>query len=238
MALPRLGIATLTSSLALSACADAGTSAHRAPPAPRSSAPLSARWTDEALPVAATAPERAPLPAEPAPLSYVEPRPPLPPGAKAAGTSDADPLFRSLVGKTAPELAANGRWIREPSGTSLAALRGQVVLLQFTFVECGACALVAPHVRRWHESYGPSGLVVIDVDNGLMDPFDAARKALESKGMRYPVFHDSAGTTIRSYGVRAFPTAYLVGKDGNVLWEGNPMGSEPAVEAAIVKALE
>src|SRR5262249_8110017 len=133
-----------------------------------------------------------------------------------------------------------GTWIREPlaAGRTLASMRGQVVYLQFAFVKCGACEFLTPHLRRWHESYGPQGLAVIEVDNGLMDPLEPARTAFAAKKLPYAVFHDTKGSTIAAYGIRGFPTAYLIGKDGKVIWEGNPMGVEAAVEELIKKAVK
>ena len=78
---------------------------------------------------------------------------------------------------------------------------------------------------------------MIYVDNGLTDRLPAAREGIASRGIAYPVFHDTEGKTLLAYGVRAFPTGYLIGKDGRVLWEGNPLGSEAKVEEEIVKAL-
>jgi thiol-disulfide isomerase/thioredoxin len=195
--------------------------------------PVAAVPTSEAAPL--------PAPAHPGSAARLAGAPAaLPPGAKAAGTSDKDPLFRSLEGRVAPELSTDGTWIREPlaAGRTLAALRGQVVYLQFAFVKCGACEFLTPHLRRWHESYGASGLVVLEVDNGLMDPLEPARAAFRERALPWAIFHDTNGSTIAAYGVRGFPTAYVLGKDGRVLWEGNPMGSEPAVEDAIKKALK
>jgi hypothetical protein len=158
-------------------------------------------------------------------------------GAKAGGTSDADPLRRSLLGSEAPELATDGTWIAPAPADTLRGMRGQVVFLQFAFLGCEACTLVDPFVRRWHDAYGPQGFVVVDVDNGLMDAIDAARKGFRERGTPYAVFHDTSGATVKAYAIRGFPSAYLVGRDGKVVWEGNPMGAETALEERIREAV-
>jgi thiol-disulfide isomerase/thioredoxin len=159
------------------------------------------------------------------------------PGAKAPGRTDADPLYFSFLGREPPELAPGGNWLNPADGPTLASLRGKVVFLQFAFLECPSCALMTPHLERWHQAYGPKGLVVLYVDNGLADRLDGAKATVASRKIPYPFFHDPEGKTLAAYGVRAFPTAYLIGADGKVIWEGGPLGTEASLEERIVKAL-
>jgi thiol-disulfide isomerase/thioredoxin len=193
-------------------------------------------------------PEPAPVPPAPPAASLPPPAPaatpaglpapaPILPGAKAPGKSDADPLYFSFLGREPPELAAGGTWINPADGPTLASLRGKLVLLQFAFLECPSCALMTPHLERWHNAYGPRGLVVLYVDNGLTDRLESAKTTVAARKIPYPFFHDPEGKTLAAYGVRAFPTAYLIAPDGKVLWEGGPIGIEAALEERIVKAL-
>ena len=216
-------------------------------PAPRDAAPPAA--PPEAVlppPPPSALPEPARVPAAPAPAPLAAPPftpPGLPapatilPGAQAPGKSDADPLYFSFLGREPPELAAGGTWINAADGPTLASLRGKLVLLQFAFLECPSCALMTPHLERWHQAYGPRGLVVLYVDNGLADRLESAKTTVAARKIAYPFFHDPEGKTLAAYGVRAFPTAYLIAPDGKVLWEGGPIGIEAALEERIVKAL-
>lgn len=34
---------------------------------------------------------------------------------------------------------------------------------------------------------------------------------------------DKDGRTCNRYGIMRYPTAYLIGKDGKVIWDGDPM---------------
>jgi len=54
-------------------------------------------------------------------------------GAGGGGRSTSDPRVRSLRGTTPPALPANGTWLNARGPTSLAALRGRVVYVQFAF---------------------------------------------------------------------------------------------------------
>ena len=61
---------------------------------------------------------------------------------------------------------------------------------------------------------------------------------MREERITYPVLHDGDATNTSNYGVHAFPSAYVLNKNGRVVWEGVPMG--PALEraeAAMKKAL-
>jgi len=61
---------------------------------------------------------------------------------------------------------------------------------------------------------------------------EAAVKAYKQKhGIDYPLLA-GARKSAQSYGVQAFPTMFLVGKDGKVLWKGH------FEDAALTKAIE
>ena len=230
---------SLAAALALAACAGDSPEGSRARVYHPLFEDVPGAWPDAAVPPEAPAEPRAeattPSPREvsAAPAGGAG----LRPGAQAAGTSDSDPYFRDFIGAEPPELPREGTWITPATATTLVGLRGQVVYLQFAFLGCSACALTMPHLSHWHEAYGPRGLVVLYVDNGLTDRLPAARDGIAARGMTYPVFYDTEGKALLAYGIRAFPTAYLIGKDGKVIWEGNPLGIEAKVEEAIVKAL-
>ena len=43
--------------------------------------------------------------------------------------------------------------------------------------------------------------------------------------IKFPVLHDAGGRICREYGVSMYPTAYLIDREGQVVWEGNPNGN-------------
>jgi hypothetical protein len=52
--------------------------------------------------------------------------------SRSGTQSAADPRVKSLKGQPPPEFAGDARWLNAPA-TSLAALRGKVVFVQFAF---------------------------------------------------------------------------------------------------------
>ncbi len=74
-----------------------------------------------------------------------------------------------------------------------------------------------PHLVEIHETYGPQGLTILALSGqgkGTLEPFAA------EKGMPYMIGYGNRS----NYGVSGIPDAYLVGADGNVVWQGHPSG--------------
>jgi hypothetical protein len=94
------------------------------------------------------------------------------------------------------------------------------------------------HLVRWHEEYAKKGLVIIDIDNGQIDTLDRIKAKVEDQKIKYTEARDPEGKVCGAYGVQAYPVGYLVGVDGNVIWEGHPSGNPKEVEEAIKKELE
>jgi thiol-disulfide isomerase/thioredoxin len=156
----------------------------------------------------------------------------------AAGTSDSDPLYYSFLGKEPPELASNGAWLTPASASTLAGLRGQVVFVFFAFQGCPSCGLMTPYLQQWQQMFGAQGFTVVYVNNGLMAGEEAARKAIAAESLAFPYFHDAKGETLRQFGIRSFPTAYLLDRQGKVQWEGAPVALESQVQSRIVELLK
>jgi hypothetical protein len=79
-----------------------------------------------------------------------------------------------------------------------------------------------PHLVRWDKEYRQKGLVVIEVDNGEIDAREDVARHVAELDLSYPVLWDEGQKTCLAYGVHRYSTAYLIGVDGKVLWEGDP----------------
>jgi hypothetical protein len=92
-----------------------------------------------------------------------------------------------------------------------------------------------PHLVRWQDAY--PDLVIVYVADGRRVTPERILEVMRTDGGRFPVVHDPAGATNQLYAIRAYPTAYLVGRDGLVAWEGiphfDPAGTERAIRAAL-----
>ncbi|MEK6233759.1 MAG: hypothetical protein N2C14_03520, partial [Planctomycetales bacterium] len=75
---------------------------------------------------------------------------------------------------------------------------------------------------KWHEKYARQGFTIIEVDGGKGQSRKATRECAKKSGIHHGVLWDNFNRNHQKYGVKSWPTAYLVGTDGTVLWQGNP----------------
>ena len=76
-------------------------------------------------------------------------------------------------------------------------------------------------------------MVVIEVDNGAVDTFEAVQADYEKKGLNFPVLWDRGGKTFAAYKRKNVPWGYLIGADGKVAWEGVALKDLKEVEKRI-----
>ncbi|HET6204785.1 MAG TPA: TlpA disulfide reductase family protein [Planctomycetota bacterium] len=85
---------------------------------------------------------------------------------------------------------------------------------------------MVPYLVRWDEEYGGRGLSILYVENGAYGPKEGVAKEVEESGIEFPVAWDEGGVTCAAYKVKTYPTSFLLGKDGRVLWKGVPLPAE------------
>jgi thiol-disulfide isomerase/thioredoxin len=140
-------------------------------------------------------------------------------------------LGNSYLGKAPPELAADkSQWVNAAEPLKLETLRGKVVWLEFGFLKCGPCRKMKPTLARWQKDFSGKGLVVIDVSDGALDDFNDLKKEVEEKEEKFAVLWDKESKICLSYGIQAYPQAYLIGVEGKVIWEGLPSPKAEKIE--------
>lgn len=95
-----------------------------------------------------------------------------------------------------------------------------------------------PHLVRWHKEFAGKGLVVLDINDGKADTQDELKAEVAKAALKFPVLWDSGAKNIANYGVEAFPSAFLVGVDGKVIWEGVPNAKVKEIEKLIAQELD
>lgn len=114
-------------------------------------------------------------------------------------------------GQPAPAVnleAADGRPV------SLAALRGQVVLVDFWASWCGPCAAAFPAYEDLFQQYRDRGfdVVAINLDEKRAD----ADRFLADRPHAMTIAFDPKGKSAASFGLQGMPTSFLIGRDGRV----------------------
>jgi peroxiredoxin len=96
--------------------------------------------------------------------------------------------------------------------------------------------MMKPHLVRWHKSFGEKGLTILDIDNGGIDQKERLEKS--ARKLPFATLWDEGGKLCKTYGIRGYPSAYLIGVDGKVLWEGVPMSAIEEIEGLIKEELK
>lgn len=104
--------------------------------------------------------------------------------------------------------------------------RGKTVFLNFFATWCGPCQREIPDIEALYKSRGENqdDLVVLAVANPKTadDPKNSdvseaeVKSFIKERAITYPVLMDTKSQLFRAYGIRSFPTTFMIDKDGNV----------------------
>ena len=147
-------------------------------------------------------------------------------------------LTEETKAPAAPELST-GIWINSEPLT-LKALHGRVVLLEFWTFACYNCRNTLPTVKKWDAQYRDKGLTIIGVhtpESDLESNVNDLRREVAELGINYPVVTDNDYSTWKAYKVEAWPTLFLLDKQGRVRWTHVGEGYYDQTEAVIKKLL-
>jgi thiol-disulfide isomerase/thioredoxin len=142
--------------------------------------------------------------------------------------------LRNLEGKPATEIAV-AEWRGDK--TTLADLKGKIVVLDFWATWCGPCMAAIPKNVEFVEKYKDKGVVLIGLHDAKSG-WDSVDKVIADKGINYPVALDNTkdgnGETTKSYALKFWPTYFLIDRDGIV----RAAGIKPnKIEEAVVQLM-
>ena len=133
------------------------------------------------------------------------------PGARAARKLELS------VGSPAPEFT--GRTI-DGREFKLSDYRGKVVLIDFYGFWCGPCRASLPHLRELAELHGEKPFAILGVNHG--DAPEAYKRGLEEHGITWTsAFQGQKAAISELYGIRVFPTFFLIDRQGVIAAKGH-----------------
>jgi thiol-disulfide isomerase/thioredoxin len=121
-------------------------------------------------------------------------------------------MEREFLGAPAPAWKPLAT-VRGSVPSTLAELKGRVVVIEFWASWCVACRLSIPTLNAWKDRYGAQGLTVLGVTT---DAPGLATEASIELGIDYAVLSDEDGDTSRVYRAMALPTLFVIDRDGTV----------------------
>ena len=142
---------------------------------------------------------------------------------KCARAFDADPVayLPPALPRPSPEFALTDL---AGGAVSPAALKGNVVLLDFWATWCVPCRKVMPELQALHDKYAARGLSVVGISIDEDGPAKVS-KFVKSKKFTYRIAVDDAKKPAwDAFRVKAIPAAYLLDREGRIVaqWTGAP----------------
>jgi hypothetical protein len=111
-----------------------------------------------------------------------------------------------------------------------------VVLIEFCTYTCINWRRTLPYVNRWHAEYRDQGLEIIGVHTPEFS-FEADRSHVESAihelDVRHPIALDNEAQTWRAWDNRAWPSFYLLDRNGQVRLVREGEGHAQEIDATI-----
>lgn len=104
---------------------------------------------------------------------------------------------------------------------TLADYKGKVVFLNFWATWCGPCRNEMPDIQTLYEDWGENqgDVVVLGVagpKQGREGSVEQIAAFLADAGYTYPVLMDESGDAFYQYAISAFPTTFMIDREGNV----------------------
>jgi thiol-disulfide isomerase/thioredoxin len=115
--------------------------------------------------------------------------------------------------------------------------KGSVYVVEFWATWCPPCRTSIPHLTELQRQFKDQGVTIIGISN---ETADIVKPFVEEMGekMDYVVAVDSGRQAWNDYmdafGVRGIPHAFIIGKDGRLIWRGHPMAGMDAVLQDVV----
>ena len=144
-----------------------------------------------------------------------------------------------LFAQHAPELQNISAWI-PPQAITLQSQKGHVILVDFWDYSCINCIRTLPHIEGWYKKYKDLGFEVIGVHTpefAFEHKVDNVKAAVAKFGITYPVALDNDYATWRAYNNSAWPTSYLINKEGSIVFKHVGEGNYTELENAIRQEL-
>jgi thiol-disulfide isomerase/thioredoxin len=112
-------------------------------------------------------------------------------------------------------------------------LENKIVLLDFWHTRCGVCFQKFPQLQAFYDKYkNDDSIAVFAVDKPIQeDKQKSAFKVIEEEGYNFPVLLPNDEDLPEKFGVKYYPTTFVINRQGNVVYKGS-------IEGAILTAEE
>lgn len=111
-------------------------------------------------------------------------------------------------------------------------IENKIVLLDFWHTQCGVCFSKFPQLQAFYDKYkNDDSIAIFAVDKPIEeDKQKSAFKVIEEEGYSFPVLLSNDEDLPEKFGVKYYPTTFVINKQGNVVYKGGIEGAVLMVE--------
>jgi thiol-disulfide isomerase/thioredoxin len=142
-------------------------------------------------------------------------------------------------GPIAPEIVSD-TWLNS-APLSAGDLRGKVVVVEFWTFDCINCRNTIPQVRSWYSKYHDQGLLVIGAHSpefSYEHDVTNVKNAIKDLSIPYAVALDNGFKNWNAFRVWAWPTIFIIDKQGALRFTHVGEGAYAEAEQTIVGLLK
>ena len=131
---------------------------------------------------------------------------------------------------------------------TLSDYKGKVVFLNFWATWCPPCIKEMPDIEKVYAEYGKNqeDVIILGVANPSSEEYpnnadeskDDIKAFLDNNEYTFPVVFDETGDLLSDYFINAFPTTFLIDKEGNISGYAAAMLSKDMMDSVIAQALD
>ena len=122
----------------------------------------------------------------------------------------------------------------EGNAVKLSDFSGKPVVINFWATWCGYCVREMPAFEKIAAEYSDEVVfMMINVTDGQKETKEEALAFIEEKGYTFPVYYDTSGNAVDTFGIRGIPLSLFIDADGNLVTYANASLSAEMLEKAI-----
>ena len=140
--------------------------------------------------------------------------------------------FALELGEAAPPLVL-AKWLKN-GPVDLSEGKGKkIYIVEFWATWCPPCRSTIPHLSKLQADYAAKDLVIVGISEE--DEKTVAEFIAKQSQMNYNVAIDESRKTTKAYmeDENGIPTAFVISKEGVVVWKGHPMELDSALPSII-----
>ena len=131
-------------------------------------------------------------------------------------------------------------WDQQGDQTSLQEiLEGKPAVINFWTSKCPPCKEEMPDFEElYQEIKDQVQFIMVDGVGCMGETEESGRAYVEEQGFTFPVYYDLEMDGVLNYGIRAFPTTYILNGEGRLVTGGSGMITKETLQELLEQVLE